>query len=389
MPGAGPAASVPKPKDQPFPEVAEDASLRQKRLSEALVLSRLGRNAEAGRMYLQLVSDYPGDQEIFFALCEHLVDQHELNSALAWMEKAEQSSSRLMRLKARIFMEARKPRLALPILKSLSEASPTDAALRTDLVSAYADAGDPILAIREAKRAVSLEPDNREYIRYAQEIEQSHKPRVSTSYQRYSQGQGTLISTATTEGQTPIGGRFSLKVGYNRIFVGKNNFGQSASPVIVTDSVSQTQTFTETITETDPGTGQTTTVTQAGQFTEVAQVQRLAGIAIQGGSPPIAVNLDYLRSSLLWQGPDGWELEGGVGYFNNGGGQFGQFAVVRYAPWAGSRLTVQAERNTPWYDPPEAAPRQGAYDMAKIGLDTTYKDRWGVVLEFQGTQYKL
>jgi hypothetical protein len=78
-----------------------------------------------------------------------------------------------------------------------------------------------------------------------------------------------------------------------------------------------------------------------------------------------------------------------VGYFNSGGGQFGQFATVRYTPWAGSRLTVQAERNSPWYDPPEAAPRQGSYDTAKINLDTTFQDRWGMVLEFQGTQNKL
>jgi tetratricopeptide (TPR) repeat protein len=389
MPGGAPAASAPKPKDLPLPEIAEDAPQRQKKLSEALVLSRLGRHGEARKIYSQLVSDYPDDKEILFALCEHLVDQHELDSALVWMEKAGQPDSRLIRLKARIYMEARKPRLALPVLKSLSDASPNDAALHIDLASAYADSGDPILAIKEAKRAVSLEPDNREFVRYAQEIEKSHRPRVSTSYQRYTQGQGTLISTASTEGQTPLGGRFSLKVGYNRIFVGKNNYGQSATPVIVTDNVSQTQTFTETVTETDPDTGQTTTVTQTGQFTDVTQVQRLAGITIQGGSPPIAVNMDYLRSSVLWQGPGGWELEGGVGYFNSGGGQFGQFAAVRYSPWAGSRFTVQAERNTPWYDPPEAAPRQGSYDTAKIGLDTTFKDRWGVVLEFQGTQYKL
>jgi len=381
------------PRAAPAPaqvqEPPADAPLKLRELARARVLARLGRDGEARKVYMSLARAYPKDQDVLGDMAEHFLDTGEPAMALAWIGEADAPGDRLKRLKARAFIEGGKPSEAASILEELILKNPADPSLRLDQASAFNDMGDPVLAAQAAQAAVNLDPDNAETKRYAQELGAALRPRAEASFQSYRQGGDTTITTASVSGRTPLAGRFNLKVRADRIFATKRNSGQSFRGITTTRTDTQTVTTSETVTETDPDTGETTTTTFTNTEVVETQTDVFLGNVIQGGQPAISQGVEAYKASLLWLGPKGLELEAGLSAFQSNGAQFGQFAAARLTPWRNARLTLEASRNNPWYDPPEAAIRQGSYDQGRLLFEYIHRERTGLTLEASASRYKI
>lgn len=390
-PAQAPAARIRSESrpEEPLREPPADAPQKLRELARAKVLARLGRTGEATKAYMELAKAHPKDQDVLGDMAEHFLDTGEPAVALAWINEAAGPGDRLQRLAARACIEGGDPAEAAAILERLIAANPKDAPLRIDLASAYYEMGDPVLAAQAARSAVNIDPGNAETRRYAQELEASLRPRAQASYQTYRQGRDATITTAGVAGRTPLSGRFNLNVKAERILATKRNSGQTFRNITATRTDTQTVTTSETVTETDPDTGVTTTTV----FTNTEEVQTqtdvLLGTVMQGGQPAIYQWIDACRASVLWLGPKGLELEAGLSAFQGNGTQFGQFASARFTPFKSARVTLEASRNNPWYDPPEAAIRQGAYDQGRFLLEYVHRERTAFTLEGSATRYTV
>jgi len=388
-PGARPpSANVPslpqysraKPEEA-LPEVPQDAPLRQHMLTKARILSRLGRNGEAQKLYMDLLRQHPLDKEITADFAEMLLDMNDSGTAMAWLDRVQDPDNRLQRLKARAFAQGGQPAQAVFLLNKLAQAAPADASIQIDLASAYADLGDPVMAASSANIAVSLAPKNDDYRRFAKELSDRVAPRAETHYQYYNQAGQTTITTAGLGGRTPLAGRLNLNVKAENIYVAKGSTGRAVQNI----TGSQTDTQNVTVTSIDPDTGQTVTTIE----TVTTQSDVLLGTVVSGGRPAIGQSINAVRTSLLWLGPHNLEIEAGVSAFQGSAGMIGQFLAFRIDPFKASRLSLELSTNNPWYDPAEAAVRSGAFDQARMVFDYIHKEHTGFSLDAQATRYTI
>ncbi|GFK95126.1 Beta-barrel assembly-enhancing protease [Fundidesulfovibrio magnetotacticus] len=375
-----PQYAKPKPQEGPL-DVPPDAPERQHVLTKARILSRLGRNGEAQKLYMDLARQFPGDREIIADFAELLLDNNDPSTAMSWLERAKSPDLRIQRLQARAYTQGGQPAKAVFLLNKLAQENPKDASIQVDLASAHADMGDPVMAASAAGVALSIDPNNESYRRFADELRARVAPRAETFYQYYNQAGQTTINTAGLSGRTPLFGRLNLGVRAEHIYVSKLGQGSSIQPIFG----AQTNTQDITTTSVDPDTGENITTTE----TITTQSDVLTGVTIQGGRRAINQGIDAVRTSLIWLGPYEMEIEAGVSAFQGASGMVGQFGAFRINPFRGARLAFEIAHNNPWYDPAEAAARSGAYDLARFTFNYIHQEKTGITLDAQANHYTI
>lgn len=338
---------------EPVAEPAPDAPARDRALAKARILAELGRDGEAQKIFLRLARQYPKDQEIVADLAEFLIDRGDVATAMTWLEGIENPNPRILRLTAAAAVQGGNPGQGVGILHNLLQESPHDAGLLLDLAAAYAAAGDPALAAQTAKEAQALAPSDQNVQATGDDLRDGLRPYAQTFFQSSTYG-GTSIVTAGAEATSPVVERVSLKARVEHIVATKH---EGNPPVGIPFQALQPD----------------------GTTTPSAII----------GYPTLSQTIESSHLTALWHGPHGLEIEAGGNVFQGNATVFGQNAAIRYSPWQATVISVEGARNEPWYDPPEAAVRQGTYEQVKVRFETVYRERTALSVEALATRYAI
>ncbi len=328
----------------PSPPVGETANtgkgdaqvynFKQMDMMEARILSRQGFYERSLLVYEKLRKRYPDDEEIWEDFIETLVNYEAYELALMEIRNIllkNPSNLRAQRIQARVYQELNQPQWNFPIFEGLLDDYETDVGIWSDYGFSRLDAGDWSGALNYYCRVLELDPDNESALRSVHEILRKHRPQLVPDFMSYYQeGDDSLIQTYSLAHARDLGRRTRLNVDYQEVHIRRPD-----------------------------------------------QPSR--------GYGRVHENLHDMTAVLRHRLGSRWQVDtGGSLYSGLGGGPSGFLAVDYEFPRRGG-LRGSYVYYRPWYDPVEAAARQGNFNRARLSLNWNFDERWSLLA--QGTQW--
>ena len=307
---------------------------RQRGLIRARILSRRGLTEQSLKMYRLLRERYPDDEEIWIDYIETLVNAKLYELALHETEglyRKNPSSLRARRIEARIYTEHRRYRWTFPIYESLLRNRGDDAGIWSDYAYARQDAGDWPAALNYFSRVLELDPDNTNALRNVHAILKEHRPQLETGYRFYSFSDGDAsFGTYTLNYNRHLGRDTRLYVTYSRI-----DIDRSLSP----------------------------------------------------GVTAVDTTIDDVTARLKYHISPDWQVGLGAGLFSGIGGDASLRIDTEFRPWNTGVISAGFLYRRPWYDPIEAAEREGRSHSTYLSLFWNVLPAWDLYLNTEYTKY--
>jgi hypothetical protein len=321
----------PVKEDLREPQVCD---LRQMDLIEARILSRRGLYEKALRIYERLRERYPDDEGIWVDTIETLVNYEAYELALLEIRKLLSKNPthlRGQRILTRIYQELNQPQWTFPLFEGLLDDYETDVGLWSDYAGTRLDSGDWAGALNYYCRVLELDPDNESALQRVHEILRKHRPQLVPGFLSYYQeGDDSLIQTFSLGYARDVGRKTRLNVDYQQVRIGRPD---------------------------QPSTG-------------YGRVQE---------------TLHDLTALIRHRLGDRWQADvGGSLYSGLGGGPSVLLAVDYEIPRRGV-LRGSYVYHRPWFDPVEAAAREGNFNQARISLDWALGSWWSLLA--RGTRW--
>ena len=302
---------------------------------QAKIFSRQGLYQKSLRSYRSLLRDFPDDEGISMDYIDTLVNFSDYDLALMKANRLiekDPTNIEVNKIRARIFNEQGKYTWTYDIYESILRQNRLERSAWSGYAFAKMNAGDWPEALNYFSEIVEHDYENRTALQNIYEIQNAHRPTLETGYRTYTQGEDNTINTRSVAYSSHITKDTQLSIHYDHITVERPSvpeFGINSLDLAIDD----------------------TTFELHHRFNK-----RLQG-EIGGG---YYFGLD-----------DGFSFHTGMDYriLENG--------------W----LRANYFLNRPWYDPLEAANRDGNFNEVDFSFDWNISKVWGLFLGVKQLDY--
>ncbi len=321
------------PAQRPVRDPDEPLTEREMSLMEAHILSRQGDFPKSLVMYEQLRAAYPDDVEVYEDFLETLVANAQYERTLFELvsfRKKFGSTSRSERIEAGLYAELEKPQYGLDILERAMRGNPNDTGLWSDLAVQRQASRDTNGAIQAFSQVLELDPENQAAKDALHLLLLEKRPRFEAGFSRYDQGKKTITTTWST--------------------------GWSAQ------------------------TGDNTRL-----FLDVDQVHLSRPDPEEG----VRTDMQAFGARIEHELTRNWTLDLGLQSYLGLGNGLSPMVGARYNFEKYGRARVNYAYHMPWYDPMDAADRDGSKDRFHVEYELPFRDVWVAFASYTRENYRI
>ncbi|MDR4505561.1 MAG: hypothetical protein MRK01_12345 [Candidatus Scalindua sp.] len=312
-----------------------DSGERQMNMIQAKIFSRQGLYRKSLHRYRFLLKDFPDDEGILMDYIDTLVNFSDYNLALTKVNKLiekDPTNLEANKMKARIYNEQGKYKWTYDIYESILRQNRLEKSAWSDYASAKMNAGDWPEALNYFSQVLEHDYENRTALQNIYDIQHAHRPGLETGYRTYNQGKNNSINTHSVVYSRHVTKDTLFSLDYDHITVNRPSVPES-------------------------------------------------------GINPLDLTTDYSKFQLRHRFNRRLEGNIGGGYYFGFDDGFSFHTGMDYRIGETGLLRANYFLNSPWYDPLEAANRDGSFNEVEFSSDWNFLKVWGLFLGVKQLDY--